>query len=368
MNARPEPSDSGAATRRIRYVASDQFPEILQRLHFSILLSTYHAGRVVVLSAVDGKLICELHAFDSAMGLAVHPRRLAVGTRHDIWFLDAVPDVAANLQPNDRYDTCLVARRAHHSGTIAIHEMAYLGDELWVAATLFSCLATIDEHHHFVPRWKPAFISGLHGPEDRCHLNGLAVDADGSRIRYVTCLGATDTPQGWRPNKANGGVLWDVPTQQPVSQGLCMPHSPRIYDGKIWILDSGRGELQVVERDSGRRTTVERFPGYPRGLAFHGSLAFVALSRIRETSVFGGIPIAENREQLKCGLAVVDLRSGRTIATFQFMEGVEELFDVKVLPGVRCPALRGPHPTVDEVPPIWVVPPLKEESGIVSDS
>jgi uncharacterized protein (TIGR03032 family) len=89
-----------------------------------------------------------------------------------------------------------------------------------------------------------------------------------------------------------------------------------------------------------------------------GPFAFVGLSRIRETAVFGGVPIAENRDALKCGIAVVDLRAGTSVASFEFAEGVEEIFDVKIVPGVRCPALRGPHVAEDQQSPIWVVPPL----------
>jgi uncharacterized protein (TIGR03032 family) len=349
------------AKRTVRYVSSDGFVSLLSELRSSLILSTYHAGKVVVLGTHEGRLVCEFHNFELAMGLALHSRQLAVGTRHDIWFLQAAGEVASIIEPQGRYDTCLVARKAVHTGTIHGHEMAFIGDELWIANTLFSCLCTLDEGFHFVPRWKPAFISEIKGPDDRCHLNGLAVEprATGPRVKYVTCLGQTNTPGGWREDKATGGVLVDVESNEIVVRGLSMPHSPRVYDGRVWVLDSGRGELQTVDVHNGQRSTVERFPGYTRGLAFLGPYAFVALSQIRETNVFGGLPISERRDQLKCGLAVVDLRQGRTVATFEFLEGVEELFDVKVLPNIRCPALRGPHLPQDDHAPIWIVPPLE---------
>jgi uncharacterized protein (TIGR03032 family) len=357
----PSPHSKPELGREIRYVASDNFVPLLDRLRCSILISTYHAGRVVAIGVHDGKLVCDFHCFELAMGMALHPTQFAVGTRHDVVFLQSEPRIAPTLEPAGRYDACFLTRKSIHTGTIAIHEMAFLGDELWVVNTLFSCLATVHERFHFVPRWKPKFISELKGPEDRCHLNGMAIEeaSGGARVRYVSCLGESNEPQGWRPNKATGGILIDVPSQEIVSRGLCMPHSPRLHAGRLWVLDSGRAELQTVDPANGQRTTVERFPGYPRGLTFHGPLAFVALSRIRETSVFDGIPIAEHRDELKCGLAVVDLERGRTIATFQFFRGVEELFDVKILPNVRCPALRGPNLPIDEIPPVWVVPPLQ---------
>jgi len=344
--------------RRISYSVSDGFVPLLERTQSSIVLSTYHAGKVVTICAHQGQLVMEFHNFELAMGIAIHPRRLAVGTRHDVWILEAVPDIAKTIEPHGKYDACLLTRRSIHTGTIHGHEMAYLGDELWICNTLFSCLCTLDEQHHFVPQWKPKFISAIQGPDDRCHMNGLAVSADGERIQYVTAMGATDSRQGWRDNKATGGIVIDVASAEIVSRGLCMPHSPRVHEDKLWVLNSGCGELQIVDPSNGRRTTVERFPGYTRGLSFLGPLAFVGLSRIRETAVFGGVPIAEMRDELRCGIGVVDLRSGRTVATLIFTEGMEEIFAVQALSGVCCPALRGPHLPQDGHAPIWVVPPL----------
>jgi uncharacterized protein (TIGR03032 family) len=341
----------------VRFVPSDHFTTILDQLGVSLLVSTYHAGKVVVIGTHASQLEISLHNFELAMGLALHPRKLAVGTRQEIWFLDSVSEVAPTLEPAGKYDACLLARKAHFTGNIHGHELAFCGEELWVVNTLFSCLATLDDRFHFVPRWKPHFISSIGSPEDRCHLNGLATD--GVQPRYVTALGASDTAQGWRANKVSGGVVLDVASQATVAEGLAMPHSPRLYNDRLWVLDSGRGRLCTVDLASGRVDPVAEFPGYARGLAFHGPFAFVGLSRIRETAVFGGVPIAERGDELKCGLAVVDLRSGRSVASFEFVEGIEELFDVKVVPGVRCPALRGPHVAEDQQAPIWVVPPLK---------
>lgn len=354
-----EPATSPA--RQVRYVASPQFAPLLAELQSSLLVTTYQAGKLVVLGTEAGNLALSFHNFETAMGLALSRRTLAVGTRRDIWFLAAQPDLAGTLTPAGRHDACLLARRAWHTGTIHAHEMAYVGDDLWIANTLFSCLCTLDERYHFVPRWKPSFITALGGPEDRCHLNGLAVDPTG--VRYVTALGETDVPQGWRAQKASGGVLIDVTSDQIVTRGMAMPHSPRLHDGRLWVLDSGRGELQIVDPQTGQRTTVERLPGFCRGLSFLGPFAFVGLSKIRESNVFGGLPISEQRAELKCGVGVVDLRSGKNVASFEFSAGVDEIFDVRVAPGIRFPAVRGPHEAEDGHSPIWVVPPLPNRVG-----
>src|SRR5205823_2582464 len=175
--------------------------------------------------------------------------------------------------------------------------------------------------------------------EDRWHLNGLAV-VDG-RPRYVTALGATDTAGGWRANKPQGGCLLEVSSGAMISRGLSMPHSPRWHDGRLWLLESGTGRLLLVDAATGQRQTVAELPGFARGLAMCGPYAFVGLSKIRSTSAMDGVPLAQRREQLKCGIGVVDLRSGRVIASLECHTAVEEIFDVQLLPGLRFPEVVG---------------------------
>ena len=277
-----------------------------------------------------------------------------VGTRRQIWFLPAAPDLAARVKPAGRHDGCFLARQAHFTGSIMAHDLAWCAGDLWVVNTLFSCLCVLRPEYSFVPRWRPSFISAL-AAEDRCHLNGLATDEHAPR--YVTALGECDTAAGWRPGKASGGCLIDVAFGKVILRGLCMPHSPRLHQGQLWLLDSGRGTLNRCNPARGQVDTVASLPGYTRGLDCFGRFAFVGLSRIRETSVFGGLPIAERRDELRCGVAIVDLGSGQTVAVLQFLSGVEEVFEVKVLPGFRDPIVSGPFPDVDDAETLWVVPP-----------
>ena len=190
--------------------------------------------------------------------------------------------------------------------------------------------------------------------EDRCHLNGLAFQH--GRPRYLTCLGETDTPRGWRAGKASGGCLIDVPSGQPVLRGLSMPHSPRVEHGRLWFLESGRGRLVAVDPRSGSLETITELPGYARGLSFHGPYAFVGLSRMRETSSIDGLPIAGSIGSLKCGIAVIELATGRIVALLEFVAGIDELFDVRLDPFSRAPFFSGPDARADGTPPIWLIP------------
>jgi uncharacterized protein (TIGR03032 family) len=279
-----------------------------------------------------------VRTFDRPMGLAWDGRRLAVGTRNQVWFLHDAPDIAPRVEPAGSHDACLLPRSCHVTGDIGVHEMAWAGEELWAVNTRFSCLCTLHPDYSFVPRWRPPFITAL-AAEDRCHLNGLAV-VEG-RPRYATALGQTDVRDGWRPGKPTGGVVLDVAGSAVVARGLSMPHSPRWHDGRLWVLESGTGRLLLVDPASGRQESVAEVLGFARGLAVCGRHAFVGLSKIRKTSAMNGVPLAERRDELKCGVAVIDLGAGRVVAMLEFQTAVEEIFDVQLLGGVRFPEVVG---------------------------
>jgi uncharacterized protein (TIGR03032 family) len=334
-----------------RYSQTESFVAILHELRASLLISTYQANKLLVARAAGSGLNTLVRTFDRPMGIAADPRRLALGTRGQIWEFRNAPDIAPQVPPAKTHDACFLPRTCHVTGDIAVHELAWAADVLWAVNTRFSCLCTFDDNYSFSPRWRPPFITAL-AAEDRCHLNGLAL-RDG-RPRYVTALGETDTAQGWRPNKPRGGCLMDVPTGEVLSRGLSMPHSPRWHNDRIWLLESGTGRLLTIEPGD-RRNFVAEVPGFARGLVLAGPYAFVGLSKIRETSAMDGVPLAERRKDLKCGVAVVDVRSGFLIAMLEFQTAVEEIFDVQILTGLRFPEVVGFQQ--DTIHHTFVVPP-----------
>ena len=312
------------------------FPALLRELGISLLVSTYQAGKLIIVRPQGDSLNTHFCSFLSPMGVAYQPEtgRLAIGTRNEVWVMRNQRDVAPRLEPKGQCDAAFLPRRRYATGDIRIHEIAWSGDELWAVNTRFSCLCTFDNEHSFVPRWRPPFISAL-APEDRCHINGMAM-VDG-RPKYITCLGLTDTAGGWRANKKSGGCLLDADTGEPLIRGLSMPHSPRVHRGRHWLLESGYGSISLVDLAAGRAETIARLPGFTRGLDFHGPYAFIGLSQVRETATFSGIPLVDEMPERTCGVWVVDLRNGRTVAFLRFEGTVQEIFAVQVLPGIRCP-------------------------------
>jgi uncharacterized protein (TIGR03032 family) len=334
-----------------RYSQTDGFVPILHELHASLLVTTYQANKLQVARAAGNGLSTLVRTFERPMGVAADAKRMALGARGQVWLFRNAPDIAPQVPPAGTHDACYLPRSCHVTGDIAVHELTWAGDVLWAVNTRFSCLCTFDSDYSFIPRWRPPFITAL-AAEDRCHLNGLAL-MDG-RPRYVTALGETNTPQGWRPGKPRGGCLIDVPTGEVISRGLSMPHSPRWHDGKLWLLESGTGRLLTIE-PGGRSESIAEVPGFARGLVLAGRYAFVGLSKIRETSAMDGVPLADRRNELKCGVAVVDVVAGRHIATLEFHTAVEEIFDVQLLPGLRFPEVIGFQQ--DTIYNTFVVPP-----------
>lgn len=337
--------------REVNYEYSNNWVPLLSQLKASLLLSTYQAGKLVVVGVHDDALRLSFHNFERAMGVAVGHNQIAVGGKDWIYFLKNAPELAPQVGMPQTHDACFLIRGAHYTSEIAVHELAWGQDQLVVTNTRFSCLCSLDNAYSFVPQWQPPFVSAL-APEDRCHLNGVAL-VEG-KPQYVTVLGQTNSSGGWRPNKATGGCILDVSSGEVVAQGLAMPHSPRVGHNRLWVLNSGLGELMMVDISSGQMEAVVSLPGYPRGLALAGQFAFVGLSKARETATFGNLPISDRT--LKCGVAIVDLQAGKQIGLLEFQSGVDEIFDVQVLPGIRNPFFSGPYATTDGSAPIWLVP------------
>lgn len=323
----------------LRSVYTSTLGEILKQLGISLAVSTYQAGKVILVRFDPESETVNTHFrnFHKPMGIAGDRSRLTIGGVNTVWYYRNMPAVARKLEPAGKHDAAYLPRQIHVTGDIDIHEMAWASnDELWIVNTRFCCLCTLDPDHSFNPRWRPHFVSAL-APEDRCHLNGIAMV--NGRPKYVTALGETDTPGGWRENKASGGILMDVKSNEVLLRGLSMPHSPRWYDNRLYILESGEGTLAIAYPNHGRWQTVASLPGFTRGIDFHGPLAFIGLSQVRETATFSGIPLVDRLEERTCGVWVVDLRNGQTLGFLRFESGVQEIFAVKVLPDMRFPEM-----------------------------
>ncbi len=271
------------------------FTSWLARSGGSLAFTTYQAGKVFFLGLkADGKQCVHERTFARCMGLAVSAdaRTLLLATHYQLYRFDNL--LPPGQHAADGSDAVYVPRVAWITGDLDIHDVAFgppsgqAGDEPVFVNTLFGCLATASDGSSFKPLWRPPFISKL-APEDRCHLNGMAMES--GVPRYVTAVSASDVADGWRDKRADGGIVIDVATNEIVCAGLSMPHSPRLHDGKLWVLNSGTGEFGWVDTAARRFVPVAFCPGYARGLTFAGGCAIVGLSLPRENRTFQGLPL-----------------------------------------------------------------------------
>ena len=313
----------------------------LRQQAVSLAFSTYRANRLLFLGVdeqANPSLKLHERLFDRPMGLFVAGESIWMAARCQLWRLD---NLLGPGQLHEGGDRLYVPAASYTTGDVNAHELVLGpdGQPIFVN-TAFSCLAGIAPGCSFAPTWQPPFISQLAG-DDRCHLNGIALK-DGIPTWATACGGSGD-PSAWRNNRNGGGVLIHIPTGELAATGLSMPHSPRWHGGKLWLLNSGTGELGCIE--DGQFQALCALPGFARGLAFVGGCAVVGLSKLRSPQ-FTGLPLEERLNDGAnpggcCGLRVIDLASGEILHSLDLPEPVDELFDVVLLPGVRQPRALG---------------------------
>ncbi|MEM7217785.1 MAG: TIGR03032 family protein [Pseudomonadota bacterium] len=329
---RPEP-DAG-------YSASAGLAELLAARQISLAVTTPDWGWLsLVGSRSDGALSIVNAGFDEPTGMHWSNERLVVATRTALITLTSV------LQPGQSYgggfSHLLIPRESHFLGLLAPHDVA-VADGVYFVSSRYSCVATPSPTHSFRLAWLPSFVSAV-APEDRCHLNGLAVQ-DGE-LAFATAFGVSDSIDGWRENRVGGGVVLDLRSGGVVCEGLTMPHSPRVHGGRTWVLNSGTGELGFVRMSTsgmGAFEAIAAVPGFARGLAFDGPFAFCGVSRPRYED-FAGLELhdrlAANGQEAHTGVVVIDTRTGECVERLWLEAGARETYDVSVLPGVRSPTL-----------------------------
>lgn len=307
----------------------------------SLAISSYQTGRVYLVgSDQQGRVSFFERIFERAMGIVGNAQRIYLGGLYQLWRFENV------LRPNEiihgKFDKCYVPRNAQTIGDLDIHELGIRSDGRVVFVnTKYSCLAELSTTHSFKPIWKPSFISKL-APEDRCHLNGLAMK-DGAP-KYVTAVCKSDAVDGWRDRRMNGGVVIDVETDEIVCEGLSMPHSPRWANGKLWVLNAGTGHLGYVDFATRSFVPTAWFPGFLRGLSIVGNVAAVGLSKPRNQR-FEGLQLDEELKKRDaepwCGVQIVNLSNGDVVNWIRFEGDISEIFDISFLPNVVNPMMIG---------------------------
>jgi uncharacterized protein (TIGR03032 family) len=307
----------------------------------SLAISSYQTGRVYLVGSDNqGRVSFFERIFERAMGIVGNAQRIYLGGLYQLWRFENV------LRPGEtirqQFDKCYVPRNAQTIGDLDIHELGIRKNgKVVFVNTKYSCLAELSQTHSFKAIWKPDFISKL-APEDRCHLNGLAM-VDGEP-KYVTAVCKSDAVDGWRDRRQDGGVVIDITTNEIVCEGLSMPHSPRWANGRLWVLNAGTGHLGWVDFEARKFVPLVFVPGFARGLSIVGNVAAIGLSKPRNQR-FEGLQLDEELRKRDvepwCGVQIVSLANGDVMNWIRFEGDITEIFDISFLPNVRNPMLVG---------------------------
>jgi uncharacterized protein (TIGR03032 family) len=340
--------------------ASRLFTSWLAQQRIALAFTTYQAGKLFLIGLGEaGRISGFERTFARCMGLWSDGQTIWISSLYQIWRLE---NTYTKGEVQDGYDRLYVPQLSYVTGDIDVHDLSVDGEgRLVFVNTLFSCLATVSERYSFEPVWRPPFITRL-APEDRCHLNGLAM-RDG-RPRYATACSSSDVVEGWRSNRVGGGCVMDVESNEIVCGGLSMPHSPRWHEDDLWLLDSGTGYLGRVDLATRQFEPLTFCPGYARGLAFAGKYAIVGISKCRQERTFEDLPLEENLKKrngtASCGLLVIDMTNGDIVQWLRLEGVITELYDVAVLPSAARPKAIGFK--TDEIRHVvWL-----EEKGLAS--
>jgi uncharacterized protein (TIGR03032 family) len=317
---------------------SPQFSTWLVANALSIAISSHQSNKLflVGLNQFTEQISISEHSLYWPTGMVHHGQQLTIATGLNI---TVFRDAAGDSRDASDHDVVFAPRFSYYTGWLDVHDLALdARGKLVFVNTQFSCLATTSATHNFRPIWRPSFVSHL-AAEDRCHLNGLAL-RDGSPA-YVTAFSETDFARGWRQRPAASGVVIDVVTNEIVCRGLTNPHSPRLNEGTLWVLNSGTGEIGIVDLKIGRFVPVCFCPGFLRGLAFMGRYAVVGASKVRPNRGSVGLALLERLETDKvaacCGVYIIDTLTGSVVHALTFEGATKEFYDIVLLPGVKCP-------------------------------
>lgn len=317
---------------------SPNVPELMSRLRCTLVFSTYQAGKLIFLSALDEERLIQLpRTFHKPMGFGFTDdgNKLALATAEEVIVFANSPQLAAHYpKAPGKYDALYIPRITYNTGALDIHDLHWGSNgALFGVNTLFSCVCTFDSDYNFTPYWKPPQISN-YASEDRCHLNGLAMSE--GVPKYATAFNRGNTAQSWREDITNSGVVWDLDSSDVLTEGFGMPHSPKVYDGALYVLASATGELIRIHLQTGSRDTLFKTEAFLRGMTRVGDYLFIAHSKLRKnSSTFAKLSISEKANT--SGVFILHLPTASLQGEIKYTSSVDEIYEIHAITNARRP-------------------------------
>ena len=236
MPAVPKTEDPGP----LRAAHTPNFPALFRQLGQSLLVTTYQAGKLVMVRDEGDHLNSHYRAFPAPMGLALANggSKLAIGTTIQVWEFRDVPRRRPPLETNGTHDACYLPRSSHVTGNVLIHEMAYGAGEHSGSSTPASLA------------WPRSTVSRANRAGGRRPSPSWNRRIAATSTAWPWWTASRSTSPRWAkrtkwlaggPTRPGAACLMDVDSNAILCRGLSMPHSPRWYGGRLWVCESGWG-------------------------------------------------------------------------------------------------------------------------------
>jgi uncharacterized protein (TIGR03032 family) len=325
--------------RLLEYQVRGAWWDALDRLGVTLIVTREYEHLVMAFCVHQNRpRISYLH-LPHPSGLAVDPSRKLVyiaSTRNPNMVFDFAPCSSVfpsgiNGESADFEGLLLPVRSRYLPGRLYLHDLAMIRGELYANAVGANAVVRLPETQGFDFAWWPRSIDSQHGPRfDKNYLQLNSISA-GSSLKSSFFTASTHLPANRRPGHLNfpvdrRGVVFSGQTREVICSGLTRPHSARPHNSKVWVDNSGYGELGFVT--AGRFEPVYRFDGWTRGLGFREQVAFVGTSRV--IPKYRRYAPGLRCEDSECGVHAFDVETGRVLGSLIWPHG-NQIFGIEAL-------------------------------------
>lgn len=334
-------AEAGALDPRLLAFSTDgQWWEALASTGATLLVTREYEHLLMALAVVDGQPAQSYFRLPHPSGLCVDLARGRVyvaSTRNPNQVFDFAPasgqltrqDIDA---PPPAGRVLLPVRSRFYPGSFYMHDLALIGGALHANSVGSNSIVRLDDDGTAERVWYPRCVETPDGPafgHNAIQLNSIAA---GAGLEESFFSASADAMTALRPGHPDypvdgRGVIFSGHTREAVVRGLTRPHSARLAHGRLWVDNSGYGEVGLAQ--DGRFHAVARLPGWTRGLAVHDGIAFVATSRVipRFRQYAPGLDV----DRSMCGLHALDIASGRVLGSLYWPYG-NQVFAVELAP------------------------------------